>query len=273
MKYAVSAIARARFTDCSTRMIVVPWARMSLTMPSNWSTTAGASPSDSSSIISRRGFMMKHMPEREHLLLAARQRCRRARRGARAQHWEDVEHALGGLGHGLLLVVGARPARELQVVGHAQPGERALTARHEHHTARGHFVGWRVGGVAAVEHHGAVGGLDEPADRLQQCRLARTVRAEQRDDLAFVDLEVHAEQHLHAVVVHVDVADEQQLGELSPARRWNITSACAAVDVHTRLMSDFTYSDAVAMIHAPMRKIGAMMIRGRCGCSRCRRSM
>src|SRR5579884_1636252 len=62
MKYAVSATVSATFTDCSTRMIVVPASRSVRTISSNCSTTAGASPSDSSSIISRRGRSMNAMP-------------------------------------------------------------------------------------------------------------------------------------------------------------------------------------------------------------------
>ena len=90
-------------------------------------------------------------------------------------------------------------------------GEHTVPAGEQHHAASGDFVRWRVGHVAAVEHHRAVRRLDESADRLQQRRLAGAVRPEQRDDLTFVDFEVDVEQHLHAVVVHVDVAHEQQL--------------------------------------------------------------
>ena len=46
--------------------------------------------------------------------------------------------------------------------------------------------------------------------RGQQRRLPRSVGAEQRDDLAGADVEVDAEQHLHAVVVDVEVAHPEQ---------------------------------------------------------------
>ena len=62
MKYAVSATVSATFTDCSTRMIVVPAAFSSRTISRSWPTTLGASPSDSSSIMSRRGCSMNAMP-------------------------------------------------------------------------------------------------------------------------------------------------------------------------------------------------------------------
>ena len=59
------------------------------------------------------------------------------------------------------------------------------------------LLGRDVGDVAAVEPHDAALGDLEPADDAQDRRLARAVRAEQRDALAAVDLEVHVEQHLH----------------------------------------------------------------------------
>ena len=43
-------------------------------------------------------------------------------------------------------------------------------------------------------------GLQQPRDGRQQRRLPGAVRAEQGDDLAFGDVEVHAEQHLGAAV-------------------------------------------------------------------------
>ena len=62
MKYARWAIVRATFTDCSTTMIVVPASRMRSTICSSCPTTTGANPSDSSSIISRRGRSMNAIP-------------------------------------------------------------------------------------------------------------------------------------------------------------------------------------------------------------------
>ncbi len=56
MKYAVSAIVSATFTDCSTRMTVVPCSFSACTARNNSATMLGASPSDSSSIMMRRGF-------------------------------------------------------------------------------------------------------------------------------------------------------------------------------------------------------------------------
>ena len=69
-----------------------------------------------------------------------------------------------------------------------------------------------MGDVAPVEHHRATIGLDDPADRLEQRALARAVRAEQGDDLALLDVDVHAEQHLASGVAGVEVAHDQQIG-------------------------------------------------------------
>ncbi len=62
MKYASSASVSARFTDCSTRMMVMPCSRIAFTMSSSWAMTVGARPSESSSIISSRGRPMNAMP-------------------------------------------------------------------------------------------------------------------------------------------------------------------------------------------------------------------
>ena len=69
-----------------------------------------------------------------------------------------------------------------------------------------------VGDVAAVEAHDAAFGDLEAADDAQDRRLAGAVRAEQRDALALVDLEVDVEQHLHRAVGEVDVRDLEHRG-------------------------------------------------------------
>ena len=69
-----------------------------------------------------------------------------------------------------------------------------------------------MGHVTAVEDDRSAGRLDETGDRAEQRRLSGAVRPEERDDLALVDLEVDAEQHLNAVVVHVDTTYEEELG-------------------------------------------------------------
>ena len=62
MNRARLARRRARLTDCSTRITVVPLSWMASTMPSSRSTTVGARPRDSSSMSSSRGRAMKACP-------------------------------------------------------------------------------------------------------------------------------------------------------------------------------------------------------------------
>src|SRR5207245_5098013 len=54
-------------------------------------------------------------------------------------------------------------------------------------------------GVVA-EDHAAVLGLRAPGDHVEQCRLARAVRADDHAQLAAVHVEVQARQRLEAVV-------------------------------------------------------------------------
>ena len=194
---------------------MVPCAAMSRTIGSSCSTIAGARPSDSSSIMSRRGFSMNAMPSAsiccwppERLPAGSSSRFRRM--GKSSSTW------FCRFGH-QLLVVAVQPTREPEVLRDGQRREHAVAAGHLHHAASGDLVRRCVRHVATIEHDRAVRRLDETGDRLQQGRLPRAVRAEQRDDLALVDLEVHAEQDLHAVVVHVDVAHEQELHLALPA--------------------------------------------------------
>ena len=147
--------------------------------------------------------------EREHLLLAARQVAGGLVQPV-TQDREVAEDAFGRFAD-LVLLAALEPAGEAQVLGHRQRREHALPAGHLRDATRRDLVRRGVGHVAPVEDDGAPACLDEPGDRLQQRRLAGAVRPEERDDLALVDLEVDAEQHLHAVVMHVDSADEQEL--------------------------------------------------------------
>ena len=60
-----------------------------------------------------------------------------------------------------------------------------------------------MGDVSSPEVHGASDGVDETGDGFEHRRLAGAVRPQQGDDLALLDLEVDTEQHLHAVIGHV----------------------------------------------------------------------
>ena len=110
-----------------------------------------------------------------------------------------------------------QPARHLEVLPHGERRERAHAAGHLEHAAPGDLGGRGGGHVDAVEDDRAAVGLDDPRDGAQQRRLAGAVGAEQGDDLALVHLEVDVEQHLHAAVADVEVADEEQLRPSLPA--------------------------------------------------------
>src|SRR3546814_11563934 len=68
-----------------------------------------------------------------------------------------------------------------------------------------------MGDVATVVDDGTPLRLGDPADGVQQGRLAGAVGAEQRDHLALVDFEVDPKEHLHVAVAHLELADEEQL--------------------------------------------------------------
>ena len=146
--------------------------------------------------------------EGEHLLLAT------AEVGGGLLHpvlerREHLQHVRDGLRAAGLVTI--EPARQPQVLVDGQRREHPLPARDHDDAAGGDLVGRGVGGVAPVEHDRPAVGGHHAGDGLQERRLPCAVGAEQRHDLALVDLEVHAEEHLDVVVAHVDVADEQQL--------------------------------------------------------------
>ena len=159
----------------------------------------------------------ERLGEGEHLLLATGE-VAGVVVPALAQDREQVEHLVGRSTQ-VGRVALEQPARDAQVVLDGQTREHALAAWHLDDTLCRNLLRRRVGRVAAVEDDRPTRRGREPGDGAQQRRLARTVRAEQRDDLALVDLDVDAEQHLHAVVRDVEVLDHQQLRLPAPPRR------------------------------------------------------
>ena len=79
---------------------------------------------------------------------------------------------------------------------------------HDPEPGAGHGVG--VGDVAPVEGDGARRRVDQAGDGLEEGRLAGAVGAEDGDHLAFLHLEVDAEQDLHTAVAGVDAPTGQQ---------------------------------------------------------------
>ena len=173
------------------------------TIGSSCSTTTGARPSDELVDHQQAGPGEERHAERQHLLLAARQVGGRARR-ARSRRTGNSSSTSATRS------LAAAPLR----AGRSQPATRRFSATvsvgntpwppgHLGDAEGGDLVRRRVRDVAPVEDDRALVGLDHPADGLEQRRLAGAVRAEQRDDLALVDLEVDVEQHLHAAVADV----------------------------------------------------------------------
>ena len=172
---------------------------------SSCSTTTGASPSDSSSISSSRGRARKAMPSAsiccwppDRLAAGSSMRCGQHRELGRAPRRCARPSSAGRRRS-------SQPAtrRFSRTVSDGNTPWPPGTWRD---AERRDLVGRGVGDVAPVEDHRALVGLDHPADGLQQRRLAGAVGAEQRDDLALVDLEVDVEEHLHVAVEHLQAA-------------------------------------------------------------------
>ena len=169
--------------DCSTSRMAVPCCWMRRTTTSSCSTTVGARPRDSSSMMSSFGLAMKAMPSAsiccsppERLPAIWSMRSREAR--------EQLAAPPRLLRVEVLRVVPVEPAGGTKVLGHGERGEHRLAAWHLHDAHRGGLPGVGVGDVATFEEDGAAHRVGGAADRAQQRRLAGAVRAEQRDDLA-----------------------------------------------------------------------------------------
>ena len=100
-----------------------------------------------------------------------------------------------------------------------EAGERPGVAGRRHDAATDTCVGRDAGHVVAVEPDRPAAHRRGARDRAEDGRLAGTVRAEQRDDLAVADGEIDAVQHAHAVVRHDQVADLEQRSARRRGRR------------------------------------------------------
>ena len=198
-------------TDCSTTMTVVPCRGCAGRSPTSCSTTTGARPSDSSSIITQPRPRQERHAQRRASAAGRPTGWRPGRRAARAAPGRCRAPPRCARPRSFWSRRSIQPA-VAQVLGDGQRRERRPAAGHEHDAPGRDLVGGGVGDVAAVEDDRALVGRDQAGDRLEQRRLAGAVGAEQRHDLALVDLEVDVEQHLHVAVADVEAPDEQQLG-------------------------------------------------------------
>ena len=166
-----SATSSASAACCSTRSTPTPRSAAARTARRSRRTTSGARPSDSSSTRSSSRLGRERAGEREHLLLAARQQP-------------------GAAPEQRLQLGEQRRARTLHVAA-AQLQVRRRVERRDHRALLGdeaepapHEPVQRHAGGLAQHAHVAVERRQLAREREQRRRLARAVRAEQRDDLA-----------------------------------------------------------------------------------------
>ena len=195
---------RATFTDCSTRMIVVPRRRERAHDVEQLLDDDRRQAERELVDHQQPGLGQERHGERsiccwppDRSAAGSSRRCAQDREAARAPRSIALAR------------IGSRSRRSIQpatpeVLGDGERREHALAAGHLDDAERGDLVGRGVGDVAAVEDDGAAIGRDDAGDRLQERGLAGAVGAEQGDDLALVDLEVDAEEHLHVAVGHVE---------------------------------------------------------------------
>ncbi len=147
-------------------------------------------------------------PDRDHLLLAARERPRELLEPL-VHAREQLEHALV-VGCQVLAALSQRRA-ELEVLAHRQLPEQAAVLGHDRETS-GDPGGYAEGvDLLAVEHHAAAARAPAiPEDRLQRRRLSGGVAPEQTYELARVDLERDPPEDPHLPVIGRDVLERQQ---------------------------------------------------------------
>ena len=218
MKYARSAMVSATFTDCSTRMIVQPCvvdarARCS----SSCSTIVGREAERQLVDDQQLGLGDERHAQRELLLLAA---------GQVAGHAGPSAPGGAGTRRAPRRCAPATSASSSSAYSHVPAlkcsatvsvGKTALPPGTWTMPSLRGLDGVGVGDVAPVEEDGAADRVDQPADGLEQRRLAGAVGAEQGDDLALRDLDVDAEEDLHRVVGDVDALAHQQRPFAAPA--------------------------------------------------------
>ena len=146
-------------------------------------------------------------PDRGHLLLAARERPGELP-AALGQEREEREHALERLPPQAPALGAARA--QLEVLEHGHRGEELAALRHVGDPARHDGRGRQPADPPALELDGAAAQREEAADRAERRRLARAVRADQRDDLALADLERDAADGGHVAVPRLEPLKPEQ---------------------------------------------------------------
>src|SRR5262249_10235582 len=140
----------------------------------------------------------------DHLLLTAGERVRQLA-ATLAEPWKRRVDALEFPAH---LDAGPRqigPQLEVLLDGH--PAEESATFGNERHAARDDLVPWDRGKILPVPTDHAALATEEARDRSQQCRLAGTVGADERDDLSGAHREADSGQRREVVVGDFEIAD------------------------------------------------------------------
>ena len=158
-------------------------------------------------------------PDRQHLLLAARQRAA----ALPAPFFEDRkqrEHAAA-----IFLEMPRIDDRraDAQVFEHRHARKNASSFRRVRDPEPHDLEGRQKRDVASLEHDTAAPRPRVAADRHQQRRFAGAVRADDRDDLASADLQIDALQGLDITVKGMDAADRQHV-----APPWAVLAAATA---------------------------------------------
>jgi len=142
-------------------------------------------------------------PDREHLLLAARELPAQVA-APLAQAREELVHALQGPGPSALVLRVARGGHE--VLLDRQPREDLPALRHQREALTCDAVRCQPAGAQAADLDLAGAAGEHAEQALDRRRAAHAVAAEQRHDLAGPDVERDAEQHLRTTVASLQAA-------------------------------------------------------------------
>ncbi len=169
-------------------------------------------------LIQQQQFRPPHQraSDRKHLLLAAGQRAAalmRARFQQREQGVDTFQIRVEAVG-----IVGNDRAH-LQILEHRHAREDAPALRRLHDAEPRDLVHRELRDVASLKQNAAVAGAGAAKDRHHQRGLARAVAADQRDDLALIDIETDAVQDRQHAVTGGDVLDGEEGGGHSPTSR------------------------------------------------------
>ncbi len=215
----------AVFTDCSTRMIAVPCAWMAGMIRSSCSTTAGASPRESSSIINSLG-RAKNAWASESICCSPPERSPAwvSHRRSSTGKWASASAVA------FLMWSGSERYIQLARRMFSATVSVGKMLRSPGTTARPRLA--VVTGSAPLMSRPSKmiappWAIVSPAMARSKRRLARPVGAEQGHDLAVSDLEIDTEEHLRLVVAHLQVTHDEDL-------RIPLESALADLGLGTR---------------------------------------